>query len=169
MRKILSMVLAVMMLAGCALAFSACGAKPELNFETAKANLEADGYTCTYSTSISVFESEQFNAVTFDENGEQADFITISVYTDTKTAKLRYKDAKQLIKSEIESIENQIKWNEALLDEYTSQIDETKYNELKDEITYLEYELSQLETYVVGRSGKTVWIGTEKAIDASKA
>lgn len=176
MKKILSMVLAVIMLAGCVLAFSACSLfapKPELDLATAEKAFEKDDkYNVSYekdAEDLAPYIVETLRAVKYDDDFDVQETLSITVYADSKTAKIQYNELKDSLAQSKKEIEDEIEWIEHLLDEYESKLESDEIDEYNDELKELNEELEEMDKYVIGRKGETVWYGTEGAIEDSKA
>lgn len=159
MKRILAAILLVVLAFSSVILLSSCGAKPELDLEEAKDNLEDEKYTVYYDDDAEGGVEESLYASNKD------DFLSVTVYTDAKYAKLQYEELKMEMKQEKENAKLKIKILEYELEEYSKDIDK---DEWKEEIKEYEEELEQMEEIVIGRSGKTVWYGTKDAIKASK-
>ncbi len=165
MKKLLVVLLALTMLVG-TLALTSCGARPELDLDDAEDALEdADYY---------VDVDDDFDDPSIDEkltaySDDHDDYITITVYKDTKTAKLQYEKLKYESKVEKEYLEMQIEYYEHILDEYEDDLDSDDIDDLEDELKAIKKQLKNFdEENCIGRSGKTVWYGTKKAIEDTK-
>lgn len=171
MRKIFSALLALVMLMGAVFMLASCGAKPELDLETAEKNLTDKEYTVKYAKDEDDKDPEIVAKLTASKvNGEDdTDYITITEYTDTAMAKLAYEEMKASYEYYIDNYEREIKYMEKYLKLYEDALDSDEVDEMKEEIKDLEKELEQMkEDSVFGRSGKFVWSGTKAALDASK-
>ena len=170
MKKIISALLVLVMLIGCALTLTSC-AKPELNFEKAKANLEAAGYDVEYSAKAE--ELKSFGCLglveALEAENDDGEEIVIAKFDKTKTAKLYIKEQEMSKERQIEYIKYEIKAAEHMVKTYK---DELSADEIKDYNEKIEEAKEALEAmkedFIVGRSGKTVWYGTKAAVEASK-
>ena len=173
MKKIIVTLLAAAMLISCVFVLASCGGnvgeKPELNLEDAAENLEDNDYMVNYSDDedelpVNVAES----LVAYDDD----EMLTITVYKDSKSADIAFDLIKLQIENEKKAAELEIKELEHLLKKYEDEIadlDEDMIDEYEDEIKELEKELEEFdEKYCYGKSGKTVWYGTNKAAEDSK-
>ena len=159
MKKILSLLLVlVTMLAVCSSLVACGGAKPNLDFDSAKQNLEENGYSAhvedgeEYGGYRGAATEQRLFAYDKDDN-----YIYIYEFKDEKAAKLYYNDAKIYYgKNSAE-----YKFYKYYLKKYG---DDMTSDERKDVADYIE----ELENYVVGRSGKYVWYGTKDAVNATK-
>ncbi len=135
----LALIMSVMMLASC----SIFGAKPAKDFEDAKKALEDNDYDIGYADKNLDGDPEaRIYASKKDE------FITIYWYKDVADAKDAYKDAKEDLKKMKEDLK-------AMQDDL-------------NEDDYKGYE-EELDNYVIGRSGKMVWMASSKnAVKAAK-
>ena len=185
MKKFLSMLLATVLLVAC-LAFTGCslfGAKPELDLETAAENLEDADYVVSFSDDedeLDINVEAQLEA--YDEDHEN--YIYITTYKDSKSAKIAY----QAIKLEknyekdsynrrIDSYELEIKNIKNMLEKYEDELDdedmldyyEDMLEEAEDALEERKEEYAEeKENYVYGRKGNTIWIGTKDALEATK-
>ena len=168
MKKIISAVLCLVTVLMCVLALASCGAKPELDLETAAENLEDNDYEVYFSDDEDELEpnvSAKLSASDGDENS-----IYIVTYKDSKSASIAFDELKLQIDYEKKSTENKIKELENLLKKYEDDFeDDDEIEEIEDEIKDLEKELEEFdEKYCYGKSGKTVWYGTNDAAKDSK-
>ncbi len=175
MKRIISVVLALMMLVGGVLALTSCDKKvaPNLDLEAAKTKLEAAEYDMVKLVDKKE-ELEPGVAKTFraykdggDETDDQSIYIT--EYKDKKLAKMYYEQLKASFEQEVANIEAQIKIMEKTLELYEAEMDSDAINELKDEIKELNEELTDYEeNFTIGIDGCFVWYGTVKAAEATK-
>lgn len=172
MKKIIVTLLAAAMLLSCVFVLASCGGnqgtKPELDLEKAAENLEDADYSVTYSDDedeLAVNVAEKLVAYDDDENA-----IYITVYKDSKSASIAFDALKLEIENEKAYTENKIKEIKNLLSKYEDDFeDDDEIEELEDKLKDLEKELEEFEEkYCYGKSGKTVWYGTNKAAKASK-
>ncbi len=174
MKKILSLVLALMMLVGGVLALSSCGKKvePNLDLAAAKTKLEAAEYTVSLVDKKEELDpgiAKQFRA--YKDGGEETDdqYIYIVEYKDKKLAKLYFEETKAQIDYQIASLKAEIEIMEKTLELYEAEMQSEDINELKDEIKELKEDLTDYEeNYTIGIDGCFVWYGTVKAAEASK-
>lgn len=157
MKKLLSLLLVlVTMLAICTSLVACGGAKPNLDFDSAKQNLAENGYSAYVEDAKGGYfgEAIEQRLIAHDEDD---DYIYIYEFKDEKAAKLYYNDAKIYYgKNSAE-----YKFYKHYLKKYG---DDMTSDERKDVADYIE----ELENYVVGRSGKYVWYGTKDAVNATK-
>ncbi len=168
MKKLLTGLLALVMLVSSVFVLSSCAAKPELDLEDAKKNLEDEEWIVRFEDDKDLLGAGYEETLTaYDKDYEE--YISIIKFEKAATAKLYYKQLKWEYDQSIESLEKEIEWAEHLLSKYEDDMKNDEIDELEDEIKELEKELEEYkEEYVIGRSGKYVWVGTEKAIEASK-
>ena len=164
MKKLLSVLLALMMIIG-TLALVSCGPKPELDIDAAAKALEKADYDVDVDDEFSNPSIEKRLSA---ESEDGKDYIYIVVYKDTKSAKLAYEDQKMSLDQYKEEIKLKIETYEHLIDEYESDLKSDEINSYKDKIKDYEKTLEEMDEYVIGRSGKTIWYGTEKAVEATK-
>ena len=176
MKKILTGLLALVMLMSSVFVLSSCSAeKPELDLDDAKKALEEAEYDVTYDEK---YDEPGIVARLYarkgigeeSEWGGYDDYYRVYIYECEKssTASLLYKQQKKELEMEIEYYKMEIKYLEHILDKYEDDMDSEEINECKDEIKEMKKELEELEDYVVGKSGKYVWYGDAKAIKATK-
>ena len=165
MKKLLALLLVIVSifsLASCSL----LAAKPELDLEDAKDNLEDAKYTVYLEDDVDEPGIKEYLRA-YDEDGEN--YIYIVVFEDTKLANLMYKQQQLELKSEKENLKIEIQAQEHRLDKYDDDLDSDEIDEIEDDIKDMEKELEELKKeYVIGKSGKTVWYGTKDAIEDSK-
>ena len=173
MKKILSTVLAVVLLVGCIFTLASCspksqGEKPELDLKKAAENLEDEDYTVAHvddKDSLEAYIEERLSA--YDKDYENT--ITIVVFKDSKTAKLFYENRVKSIQEDIDYIEAQIEFYEHILKEYESKLDSDEIDEIEDDIKEMKEELEEYkEDYCYGIDDCTVWYGSADAVKDSK-
>ena len=165
MKKILVVLLALAMLVSCVAIFASCGAKPQLDLEKAKDALEDADYDVSYEDDMSDYTPyiEEYLEAGDDDDNE----ITIIRFADTKTAKLYYQSLKLERDYDIDTLKLQIKQAKHQLKKYEDDLSSDEIDALEDEIKELEKELEDMkDDYIIGRSGKVVWVGTKDAIKA---
>lgn len=160
MKKILLVVLAalsVLMLASCAV-------KPQLNLEDAEKNLKKDGYTVFLTESDMTHVENVLTATDGKENT-----IVITEFDKEATAKLYCNTLETKRDGEIDNLKAEIKYYKHLLKEYKDELGEVTTKAYKEKIDSLEKEIKDVkDEQVIGRSGAYVWVGTKKAIRATK-
>ena len=170
MKKILSMLLVVVMLATCIMALSACAPKPALkDLEEVAETLEDADYYASYSDDedyLGIGMVERLYA--YDKDDDSDNTLVIIVYESAKLAKIAYKEAKLNLEMEEKELKLEIKKIETILKEYSGELKSAEIDAYEDELKDLEEELELYKEYVVGISGKTVWYGTKEAIKDSK-
>ena len=168
MKKFITTFLALAMILSCAVVFSSCGiftAKPELDLEQAAENLEDADYSVSYvddEDELSAGVVERLSAYNDD------DYLTVTVYGDSKSASIAYKTLKSSFEYYVKEMKLEIQRLENVLNKYDKDLDSDEIDELEDEIKELEKELEELEDIVIGKKGKTVWSGTKAAVEDSK-
>lgn len=164
--KTLKKFLFVFALVTCVLALTACGAKPELDFDAAEDALKDNKYT------VIVLDDEdelEPNIEGYLRAYSNEDFIRITEYKDLKSAYLAYKLMKLEYDREIDYIKLELKQYKHYLDKYEDELEDEELDYIEDKIEDLEEELEELQTETkFGRSGKIVWNATEDAIEDSK-
>ena len=169
MKKIISALLVLVMLFGCVLALTSCS-KPELDFDKAKANLEAAGYTVVVNDEASQPGVEKMlMASTGDVGYDEGDYIYIYTCDNRKTAKLVCEMYELQKKQGVESLKYLIEYTEHIIKKYGDELSAEDLTEYEEELESYKTGLEDAEKmFVVGRSGKTVWYGTQAAIDATR-
>ena len=147
------------------LLLTGCSNKPELDFENAKTNLENNGYKVqmcdSYSLDIDV--EKELYGYNDDEH------IYITLYKDVKAARLAYKAMKYSNEYSIKALEIELKIFNNKLDKYKSELSPDEIEIFEKQIDNLEKQIKNLkENYVLGRSGKIIWHGTQQGISDSK-
>ena len=172
MKKILTGLLALVMLMSSVIVLSSCAKKPELDLEDAKKALEEAEYSVNY-----VEDSGEPGVVAYlsarkqIESDDEWDYYTVYIVECEKssTASLLYKNMKMEYDQQIESLKMEIKVNKHMLKTYEKDMKSDEIKELEDDIKDLEKELEEYKKdYVIGKSGKYVWYGDAKAIEATK-
>lgn len=166
--KTLKKFLFVFALFTCVFALTACGAKPELDFDDAEDALEDNKYMVTLVDDEDDLEpnvARYLRASTSDGD----DYIRITEYKDLKSAYLAYKAMKLEYESEMDYLKLELKQYKNLLNKYEDDLDDDEIDYIEDRIDDLEEEIEEMETESkFGRSGKIVWEATEGAIEDSK-
>lgn len=188
MKKVLSAVLAAVLLVSAVFVFSSCAAKPELDLEKAMENLLNAGYRVTYygekNELQSAERSESLYAYKLAGDGSnENEELTVLVYKDASVAKAALNMMKQEraaaiaeIKGEIKRTQAEIAYFEALLEAHeedpavngSSSTLRDAIREMEDEIDELEEQLESEKNVICGRQGKVVWYGTKTAIRDSR-
>ena len=162
MKRILATILLVVLTFSSVILLSSCGARPKLDLEKAKENLEDKRYTVEYDDDCDPGIEECLYANKDDDN------LIVITYSDGKLAKLAYKTMKMEVEHGKKSAELQLKSCEYILDKYGKKLTSEQEDEYKEEIESHEDKIEGYEDLIIGRSGKTVWCGTKNAIKASK-
>ena len=159
--------LAICLILATLFCITSCGAKPKLDFEKAKDNLEDKDYYVEFTDDE---DDLQFNMVAlFAAENDDGEYLAMVEYKDLKSAKIAYKQLKLERETELEEFELQKKQYKNLLKKYDADLDSDEIDELEDMIKELDKKIEQLKKEeLFGRSGKIVWEGTEKAVKASK-
>ncbi len=174
MKKVLSLVMAAVLLVGAVFAFSSCTARPEMDLEKAKENLEKEGYSVTYYSgedeALDVGEAEYLRAYKAAESeDEDSKSLTVIVFESNAVAKAYYESEKAQGEAELESLKAYIKVLKAQLKAGEDDMTEEEIAKIEEEIEEMEEDIKEYkENYVLGRSGKTVWYGDKDAVDASR-
>ena len=164
MKRLLTILLALLMLVSSVFVLSSCAQKPKLNLEKAEEALKDNDYYVSYDDdSSSTGVAEALYAYKDDHK------LVIMKFEKSSTAKIAYEQLKMEYEHEIESMEMEIKAAKHTLKTYEDDMKSDEIKALEDEIKDLEKELEETkEDYVFGRSGKYVWYGDAKAIEDSK-
>ncbi len=169
MKKFLTVLLAAVMLLGCAVVFVSCekqGPKPNLDLDEVADVLDDEGYEVEYSDDEDELGVGMVEVLTAYDGDN---YIHIVKYASTATAKLAHEQAMFEFDTEIEEIKLKIKLYEHYIKKYEDDLDNDEIDYYEDEIKDLEDELEDMNDEVCfGRSGKYVWYGTEDAIKDSK-
>lgn len=170
MKKLFTLLISAVMLFTCVFAMSGCifGNKPELDLESAKANLEDKGYTATYKAYNDPYDNEGIAEYLYAYNNDTDGYVCIYVFEHTKLAKSYYEYQKLEYDMEKEALELEIKTYKTILDCYENDLSSDEIDEIEDSIKDCEHDIEDLEKYSFGRSGNTVWVGNEKGINATK-
>ena len=181
MKKIISLVLALVMALSFTLVLTSCGDEPELDFATAKTNLEAAGYSAKILDSdveLMAIEYPGIVKVLYVTEGKDSilDYIDPESY-DTKLVIYEFEISETadlfceyfgLEKSRIiEYNEFEIERYEHLLDEYSDTLESDKIDNYNDKIKDCKKEIEEAESKIIGSSGCFVWVGYQDAIAAS--
>lgn len=170
MKKIFSLLLAVVMIVGCMLAVTSCGAEPELEFTIAEANLKLAGYSV--QTAYTPEQAKDFGLGIVKgisaRNSDTEDFLQIAEFDSSSTAKLYVEQYEIQIEQKIAKYELKIEYYEYMLEEYGSQLSSSELQQYNESLANYRKNLANYETRVVGRSGNIAWYGTEAAVEASK-
>ena len=159
--------LAICLILATLFCITSCGAKPKLDFDKAKDNLEDKDYFVEFTDDE---DDLQYNmAALFGAENDDGEYLVMVEYKDLKSAKIAYKQLKLERETELEELELQKKQYKNLLKKYDADLESDEIDELEDMIKELDKKIEQLKKEeLFGRSGKIVWEGTEKAVKASK-
>ena len=161
---------AVLIVVGAIIIIAGAGPKPELNLKTAQENLEYYDYKVNvehYGTSRDDMDAVMFDC-TLTAYNDYDDYIEIFVFEDASMAKAYYNKLKKEYEIDINGIKSQIELVEKSLKVYGDNLSKDLLEETEEELKELKDELKEESNYVIGRSGKYVWVGTKKAIENSK-
>lgn len=169
MKKIISMVLAFVMVLGCVFALTSCfGEEPELDFAVAKANLEKAGYEVRINDDPYMINEVKSLSASYESEDKYYE-LDIVEYKDTKSAKLALEAQELQVKQGIEALELEIEMLEHAMEEYPNDYSSDEIKEMQDDIKDYQEELAEIEdNWVAGRSGTIVWYGHLAAVEASK-
>ena len=172
MKKLLTGLLALLMLVSSVFVLSSCAKKPELDLEDAKEALEDAEYVVNY-----VEESDKNGVESYLSASKKVDGddlwdtydIKITKYEKASTAKLEYQIQKKQYEMTLEYYKLEIKKAKHYLSKYEKDLSSSEIDSYEGEIKELEKALEEYkEDYVIGRSGKYVWYGDLKALEATK-
>lgn len=167
MKKIIKPLIASIAVVMFAATFVACSPSPSLNFDDAKSRLEARGYSVTTSNNSDLYEWS-LNAIKIDE-ADGTHIIMILKYKEAERAQLLY-EAQELERDyKVDKLELELK--ELQLKQKYDDLSEKEKEELQDDIYEKESELKKVkeESKLFGKSGKIVWIASDKqAIEDTK-
>jgi hypothetical protein len=162
MKKIISLLLVLVLSIGCTLALTSCGS-PELDFNVAKANLEAAGYDVEVNE-----DNYSVNMVKRLTAEKDDDEILICEFKDSGSADLALEEYEIMIKQAVEALELEIEIIEHLLEDYADDYKSDEINEMEDELKELKEQLAEYDTISLGSSGCFMWYGTKAAVEATK-
>ena len=157
-------ILACILLACCITLTVACGgstAKPELNLEKAKDNLEAKGYRVNLESSGN-FIVDGMIVYCLDATNGEGNSITIYEFCSNDIAKSYYKTETYMNAT----YKNHRDFYKALLADKALTLTDIEKKRVEEELAYCEEDLAEHE--IIGFSGKFVWIGTKDAIEDTK-
>ncbi len=182
MKKTLIRIFALVLTLCTVFSLASCfAAKPEKDLEDAKENLEDANYEVDY------VDDEEYLAVNVEAylkaDNDKDEQLTVYIYKDIKSAKLAYKQQKAAYEMEMEyaeyaidKMELELKQLKNRLKKYEDDLDSDELDKLEEQIEDKEEAIEDSKEaikeykkeYVIGRSGKMVWYGTDKAIKKSK-
>ena len=174
MKKILATMLAILMIATSVLTFASCfGAKPEMDFAKIEEKFKDDEKVMVnYEKDADKLDAnveEEISVTKMPESeDDDAEFVYIIRYKDTKSAKIAYEGLKMQLENSKKSIKLEIKEYENLLKQYEDKLDSEEIDDINDDIKDLKEDLEDLDNYSFGRSGKVVWYGTEDLVKETK-
>ena len=162
MKKLLALLLVIVSifsLASCSL----FAAKPKLNLDDAKDNLEDNDYSVTYVDKDAGTGVKEYLRA-YNDKGDE---ITIYIYEDATSASIAYKMAKLNQDQQEEYNKLRLKRYQNLLKKYEDDMSSSEIDSVEDSIKDLKKSMKDND-YVIGKSGKTVWYGTKDAIKDTK-
>ena len=171
MKKILSLLLALVMLVTCFMALSACAPRPYLkDLEEAAENLKDAKYDVYYSDKEDELKKWYGFGVVEALDADDADDneLVVVVFETSKLARLHYEEKKLAMEYSKDSLEQNIKKVKHILKKYGDDLKSAEEDYYKELLEQYEEQLDMLKDVVIGISGKTVWYGTKDAIKASK-
>ena len=152
MKKVLSLVCLLALVATCLFAFASCGSPNEDPAEAKKA-LEGNGYTVNYAV------NDDGVGKLYASKGEKDDaqYITIQWFATEEEAEAEYKKLEEQVEAFEKSIEE--------LEKQLSEAEGTVAEELEKQLEEAEKELDDAN---YGISGKMIWSGTSQAVSDAK-
>ncbi len=162
-------ILACILLACCITLTVACGgstAKPELNLEKAKDNLEAKGYQVNLASGGSFLIDGMIVYCLDAINGEE-NSITIYEFCSNDIAKSYYNTQTAMNTNQIITAQTQRDFYKAVLADKALTLTDSEKKILEEEIADCEETLAKYDK-IIGFSGKFFWIGTKDAIEDTK-
>ena len=151
------------MIISCILILSSCTAKPEMDIDEARDNFEDEDYNVDYYDDLDHSQYEEYLYAYNDDNE-----LHIILFKDSKLASIFYDKVKADIDYKRESIKREIESMEHILKKYDDNYTSSEIDDMEDELKELRREQKKLNKHVIGKSGKTIWFGTEDAIKDSK-
>lgn len=139
--------------------------KPNRDLEDAADILEDAKYDVSY---IDDEDDLSIGYVEYLHASKKDDYIRVIVFADAKLANLYYESLKMDKEFERDELKLEIKSLEHMLKKYEDDMDSDEVDNYEDELKEAKKELDELDEVVIGKSGKTVWKGTKKAIEDSK-
>lgn len=161
--KKLSVILCLL-LTFCILSLSSCSS-PELDFASAKANLEAKGYTALHTQN----PLTEGMVASFTASNDSEEYLYMAEYESSDLASVQYEKIKLQFETEERETQLEIDELEAFYDLYKSQLTDDEKQAYKDDIKALEDSIDDLhKNFAYGRSGCIIWYGTVGAVKDSK-
>ncbi len=164
MKRLWKIALSALLIIVFAVSVTACG----ISYDRAEDNLEDEDYE------IEISKDENFEGIPIEKsirayNYDTDDYIQISVFEKSSSAKLAYNMIKSMYDTELKELENDKKLLEHLLKEYEDDLSSSEIDDIEDEIKDIKDEIEEMkEEFEFGRSGKTVWYGTVDAVKDAK-
>ena len=193
MKKIISMILALVMIVGGMFALTSCGSDPELDFAALRAAFEkANDNICKVnsynpenpktSSNIALYKIEEvtnpsdpslekYMLITRSNPDDSAyyEFLYVYVYKDSSSAKVKLEEIERQREADRERLEAEIEiCKHFTAEEYEAKITADQRNMYKNNLTKYESDLIYIDYTSCGRDGNIVWYGTEVAITQSK-
>ncbi len=172
--------------------FASCSARPELDLEESKENLEDFGYTVRYLSKYQLSQNGIYgaeNAIIANEKGDFAvigDILSVNDiqrlsslslavinFKEERYAKIYYDYIKSVYDSSLSLLKSSLEFVKAAIREHLYQNTQLEKNEdsideIEDSIDEIEDLIEKMQKYVIGKSGKTVWFGDKQAIEDTK-
>ena len=166
MKKIIATLLAAVMLVGCMLAFTSCAQPAIWDLDKAEENLKDNDYSVSYIDNEDELEAGVAKKLYASKDEE---YLSITVYKDTKTAKYVYENLKLEYDMGLKFYKNEINRLENLLKKHKDDLSDSQIERYEDDIKdYKEYIDEAKKESTFGRIGKTVWYGTKTAAEDSR-
>ena len=166
MKKILSMLLALVMAVGCVFALVSCGDEPELDIDTAAVTLEAADYDVTVNVKPS---GAGLVKVLSASSKDEEDFLFIWECDSEETAKLMLRQYEVMYQNAIAELKMELENAEEMISEFEEELSADMKEYYNGVIVDNTAELEKLENSIIyGKSGTKVWLGTVAAVEASK-
>lgn len=159
-------ILACILLACCITLTVACGgstAKPELNLEKAKDNLEAKGYRVNLESDDGFFLVDGMIVYWLDATNGEGNSITIYKFCSRNVAKSYYKTETSINAM----VQTQRDFYKAVLADKALTLTDSEKKRVEEDIADCEEDLAEHE--IIGFRGKFVWMGTIDAIEDTKS
>lgn len=193
MKKIISMILALVLVVGGMFALTSCGSDPELDFAALRSAFEkANDNICKVnaynpenpktSSNIALYQIEEvtnpsdpslekYMLITRSNPDDSGfyEFLYVYVYNDSSSAKVKLADIERQREADKERLEAEIAICEHFLEEeYAAKLTADQKKMYTDNLAKYKSDLIFIDYTSCGRDGNVVWYGTEVAITQSK-
>ena len=163
MKRFFKSLVAILIILSTLLAITSC-ARPTMDLEDAEEALKDEGYSVSYNDDPSDHDKAEYLRASKDD-----DYIQVYVFETVKAANLYYESLKMSREFEIDSLKHQIKTIKYKLRAFEDDMKSEEIDALEDQLKELEKDLKEMkEDVVIGKWGKTVWVGTKDALKDSK-